>query len=174
MSPPQVEGLSFSFDYFEIESEDRATSLSLGQLVALAAEGNLPAGTAVVRGASTADGGLGRLVRIDNVITNAALLDVEGWDVRAQYTNDFDFGAIDARFQYSHMDSYKFQSSIQNDPSEFMGEQGYPEDRINAELRLTRDMWTVNYSLNHISDRDGTDRLRQLHNHDLVAEFRTP
>ena len=48
MSPPQVEGLSFSFDYFEIDSEDERLN-SLGQLVALAAEGNLPAGTAVIR-----------------------------------------------------------------------------------------------------------------------------
>ena len=130
-----MEGLSFSFDYFEIESEDRATSLSLGQLVALAAEGICllvpPLSELTADGSRSSCG-------IDNVITNAALLDVEGWDVRAQYTNDFDFGAIDARLQYSHMDSYKFQSSIQNDPSEFMGEQGYPEDRINAELRLTR------------------------------------
>ena len=72
VTPPQVEGLSFSFDYFEINSEDRAAELTLAQLVRFAAEGNLPAGTAVVRGADTS-AGLGRLVRIDNVNTNAGV-----------------------------------------------------------------------------------------------------
>jgi len=176
VTPPQVEGLSLSFDYFEIETENRATSLSLAQLVSLAAAGNLPTGTAVVRGESAADGTLGRLVRIDNVITNAALLDVEGWDVRAQYVNDFDFGAVDAQLQYSHMDSYKFQSSVSSDASEFMGTGGYPEDRFNASVSLTRDSYTLGYTMNHISDHgDGeTEDYDSYTTHDFVVEYRTP
>ena len=175
LTPPQVEGLSFSFDYFEINSEDRAAQLSLAQLVRFAAEGNLPAGTAVERGASTS-AGLGRLVRIDNVITNAALLDVEGWDVRAQYNDDFDFGNLEARLEYSHMDSYKYQGSVDSTASEFMGTGGYPEDRVNASLRLTRDTYTVNYNMNYIGahGEEDVNDFESYMTHDITVEYRTP
>ena len=72
VTPPFAEGLSLSVDYFEVDTSDRATSLRLGQIVRFAAEGNLPPGTEVVRGAPGPAGGLGRLVSITNVITNAA------------------------------------------------------------------------------------------------------
>ena len=45
-----VEGLRVSFDYFEVDTTDRATSLSLARLLSLAAAGTLPPGTAVNRG----------------------------------------------------------------------------------------------------------------------------
>ena len=175
ITPPQVAGLSFSFDYYEVQSEDRATSLSLGQLIDFAAAGNLPPGTSVVRGASGADGALGRLVRIDNVITNAALLDIAGYDIQATYINDFEFGALDMRLEYSHFDSYEFQSSVSNAPSDFMGTGGYPEDRVNANILLIRDSITVNYSMNYISDHGGgeTSDYDSYMTHDVAVEYRT-
>ena len=176
ITPPAVEGLSFSLDYYQVETQDRATELSLLQLVRFAAGGNLPPGTDVVRGAPGDDGSLGRLVSITNVITNAAILDLKGYDFRAQYSRDFDFGNIDARAEWSHMDEYKFQNSAADSADDFMGEGGYPEDRAHMVLRWTRDSFTVNYAMNYISDH-GDGRLEAYDDwttHDVTVEYRTP
>ena len=175
LNPPQVEGLSLSFDYFQIDSEDRAAQLSLAQLVAFAATGNLPAGTAVVRGASTGTG-LGRLVRIDNVITNAALLNVKGYDMQIKYVNDFDFATINARLDYSKMEGYEYQGSVDADPTDFMGTGGYPEERINVRVNASRDEYTANYSLTYIGGHgDGVaNDFDSFLSHDITVEYQSP
>ncbi len=175
INPPQVEGLSFSFDYFEIQSEGRAANLSLAQLVRFAAEGNLPAGTAVVRGAPTATG-LGRLVRIDNVITNAAALDVKGYDAEVKYSEDFDFGTLTSRLNWSRNDEYLYQGSVDSAASDFSGEEGYPEDRINLTLNLKRDDWQFNYSSVYIGDHgDGVaNDFDSYLTHDFTMEYQSP
>ena len=176
VSPPFVEGLSVSFDYFQVDTENRATELRLSQLVQFAASGNLPPGTRVVRGDSPAPGVLGRLVRIDNVVTNAAILDIEGYDIRVRYTNDFDFGTLDGSVEYSHMDSFALQNSADESVLEFMGEGGYPENRASAWLRLTRDSVTLNYGMSFIGEH-GDGELEDYDSymiHDITLEYRIP
>ena len=175
LNPPQVEGLSLSFDYFQIDSEDRAAQLTLAQLVAFAAEGQSPAGTAVVRGASTGTG-LGRLVRIDNVITNAALLNVKGYDMEVKFVDDFDFATLNARLSYSKMQGYEYQGSVDADPTNFMGTGGYPSKRVNARVNLSRDEYTVNYSATYIGGHgDGTvNDFDSYLAHDITAEYQSP
>ena len=174
--PPVVEGLSFSVDYFQVDTENRATDLRLSQLVQFAAEGILPPGTSVVRGSPTEAGQLGRLVRIDNVTTNAALLDIEGLDVRVRYTGDFDFGTLDGSLEYSRMKSFALQNSADESVLELIGEGGYPEDRVSAWLRLTRDDFTLNYAVNFIGEH-GDGELEDYDSylmHDIILEYRTP
>ena len=175
INPPQVEGLSLSFDYFEINSEGRAAQLSLAQLVRFAADGQLPAGTAVIRGAAT-DTGIGRLVRIDNVITNAAFLDVKGYDLEVKYENDFDFGTFSSKLNWSRNDEYLYQGSIDTAPSDFSGIEGYPEDRINVTLNLQRDDWQFNYSSVYIGDHgDGVSNdFSSYMSHDFTVEYQSP
>ena len=174
--PPVVEGLSFSVDYFQVDTENRATDLRLSQLVEFAAEGILPPGTSVVRGSPTEAGQLGRLVRIDNVTTNAALLDIEGLDVRARYTGDFDFGTLDGSLEYSRMKRFALQNSADDSVLELIGEGGYPEDRVSGWLRLTRDEFTLNYAVNFIGEH-GDGELEDYDSylmHDITLEYRTP
>ena len=176
ITPPFVEGLSFSVDYFEVDTSDRATQLRLGQLVRFAAEGNLPPGTTVMRGAPGPAGGLGRLVSITNVITNAARLDISGLDLRAQFNRDFDIGTVDAQLEWSRFLKYDLQNSADESVVDFLSQGGYPENRMNAILRLTRDAFTVNYAMNYIGEHgDGEfEDYDASMTHDVTFEYRSP
>ena len=175
VTPPFMDGLSFSADYFTVDTTDRATQLRLSQLVRFHAEGNLPPGTEVVRGAPGPAGGLGRLVSITNVITNAAILDITGLDVRAQYNQDFDIGTVEAQLEWSRFLKYDLQNSADDEVIDFITEAGYPEDRMNAVVRLTRDAFTVNYAMNFIgSHGDGElEDYGTYMTHDVTLEYRT-
>ena len=175
ITPPFMDGLSFSADYFTVDTTDRATQLRLSQLVRFHAEGNLPPGTEVVRGSPGPAGGLGRLVSITNVITNAAILDITGLDVRAQYNQDFDIGTVEAQLEWSRFLKYDLQNSADDEVIDFITEAGYPEDRMNAVVRLTRDAFTVNYAMNFIgSHGDGElEHYGTYTTHDVTFEYRT-
>ena len=176
VTPPFVDGLSLSADWFTIDTTDRATELRLGQLVRFASEGIVPPGTEVVRGAPGPQGGLGRLVSITNVITNAATYDVEGIDLRAQYAQDFDFGTFEATASWSHFMKYDVQNSADDDVIDFITEDGYPENRMNLNARLTRDSFTVNYAMNFIGEH-GDGEISDYDSwmmHDITLEYRSP
>ena len=176
VTPTFVDGLSFSVDYFEVDTTDRATQLRLSQLVRFAAEGNLPPGTEVVRGAPGPEGGLGRLVSITNVITNAAVLNIKGLDVRAQFNQGFDIGTVEAQLGWSRFLKYDLQDSADEAVIDFITEAGYPEDRMNAVIRLTRDSFTVNYAMNFIG-KHGNGELEDYDSymtHDVTFEYRSP
>ena len=176
ITPPFVDGLSFSADYFEVDTTDRATQLRLGQLVRFAAEGIIPPGTEVVRGAPGPAGGLGRLVSITNVITNAASYDISGLDVRAQFNRDLDIGTLEGQLQWSRFFKYDVQNSADEDVIDFITEGGFPENRMNAIVRLTRDAFTVNYAMNYIGEHgDGEfEDYDASMTHDVTFEYRSP
>ena len=176
VTPPFADGLSLSVDYFEVDTTDRATSLRLSQLVRFAAEGNVPPGTEVVRGAPGPAGGLGRLVSITNVVTNAAARDIRGLDLRAQYNQDFDIGTVNAQLEWSRFLTYDVQNSADENVIDFITEAGYPENRLNATVRLTRDAFTVNYAMNYIGvhgDGEISDYGDYM-THDVTFEYRSP
>ena len=170
-----IEGLQASFDFFTLDTTDRSTQLSLQRLLTLQQQGSLPSGTAVNRG-PTVDGVPGTIISIDNVFANAASLDIEGWDMRVEYDADTPIGLFYGRLEWSHMESYEFQAEPGGAFSDFMDEAGYPEDRVNMNLRLTQDNWTVNYTMNYISSH-GDGELQDYgsyNTHDILVEFRTP
>ena len=169
------EGFRGSFDYFTVDTTDRATAIGLGTLLNLEASGDLPSGTAVNRGPT--EGGVpGAIISIQNVIANAASLDISGYDMRLEYDTEVPFGLIYARLEWSHIEDYKFQGEPDGATSNFMGEGGYPEDRMNMNLRLTRENWTVNYTMNYIGEHgDGElEKYDSYNSHDITLEFRTP
>ena len=171
-----VEGLRLSMDYFEVDTTDRATSLSLSRLLQLASIGALPPGTAVNRGPGEGAGIPGAIISIDNVITNAAALNIEGYDMRLTYELDMGFGDLYVRSEYSHMDSYTFQGAPGDPATEFMGEGGFPEDRFNTSVRFTVDNLTANYTFNYIGDHgDGElENYSDYTTHDITVEYQTP
>lgn len=171
-----IEGLRLSMDYFEVDTTDRATSLSLSRLLSLASIGALPPGTAVNRGPGEAAGIPGAIISIDNVITNAAALNIEGYDMRLTYERDMGFGDLYVRSEYSHLDSYTFQGAPGDPSSEFMGEGGFPEDRFNTSVRLTVDNLTANYTFNYIGEHgDGElQKYSDYTTHDITVEYQTP
>jgi len=171
-----LEGLRLSMDYFEVDTTDRATSLSLSRLLQLASIGALPPGTAVNRGPGEGPGIPGAIISIDNVITNAASLNIEGYDMRLTYELDMGFGDLYIRSEYSHMDSYTFQGAPGDPSTEFMGEGGFPEDRFNTSVRFTVDNLTANYTFNYIGDH-GDGELQNYSDyttHDITVEYQTP
>jgi outer membrane receptor protein involved in Fe transport len=130
----------------------------------------------VNRGPGEGPGIPGAIISINNAITNAAALNIEGWDMRLTYELDTDYGQLFVRSEYSHLESYTFQGSPEDPSSEFMGEGGYPEDRFNASLRFTRDNFTANYTFNHIAEH-GDGELQDYDDyttHDITLEYRTP
>jgi len=169
------EGFQASFDYFSVDTSDRATEISLARLVSLEAAGSLPSGTAVNRG-PTVNGVRGAIINIDNVIANAASLDIEGWDMRVEYDTELPFGLLYGRLEWSHIEDYEFQAEPGGATANFMGEGGYPEDRVNMSLRLSQDYWTVNYTMNYIGEHgDGQlEDYDSYNTHDLTIEYRTP
>lgn len=171
-----LEGLRASIDVFSVDSTDRATSLSLGRLLSLAAAGNLPPGTAVNRGPGEGAGIPGAIISINNAITNAAALNIEGYDVRIEYDTELSFGSLYVRGEYSHMDTYEFQGSPEDPTTEFMGEAGYPEDRFNLSVRLSRESITAAYTLNYISEH-GDGQLEDYDSYatsDITLDYQTP
>lgn len=74
------------------------------------------------------------------------------------------------------MEDFEFQAEPGGAVSNFMGDAGFPEDRVNMNLRLTQDNWTVNYTMNYIGDHgDGElEDYDSYNTHDLFVEFRTP
>ena len=171
-----IEGLQASLDYFTVDTTDRATSLSLSRLLSLAASGTLPPGTDVNRGPGEGAGIPGAIINITNVITNAAALDIEGYDVRVEYDRDLSFAQLYARAEYSHMEKYEFQGSPEDAASDFMGEGGFPEDRVNVSLRLSWDTVTANYTMNYIGEHgDGVSEDYDSYlTNDITLEYRTP
>ena len=173
---PTFGGLQASLDYFTVDTTDRATSLSLSRLLSLASVGALPPGTAVNRGPGESAGIPGAIINITNVITNAAALNIEGYDVRVEYDADLPFAQLYARAEYSHMEKYEFQGSPEDPATEFMGEGGFPEDRANMSIRLMWDTVTANYTLNYIGEHgDGaTEDYDSYVTNDITVEYRTP
>ena len=135
----------------------------------------MPPGTEVVRGAPGPAGGLGRLVSITNVVTNAAARDIRGLDLRAQYNQDFDIGTVNAQLEWSRFLTYDVQNSADENVIDFITEAGYPENRLNATVRLTRDAFTVNYAMNYIGvhgDGEISDYGDYM-THDVTFEYRS-
>ena len=74
------------------------------------------------------------------------------------------------------MESYEFQAEPGGAATEFMGEGGYPEDRINMSLRLEWDTITANYTMNYIGEHgDGVSEDYDSYvTNDITLEYRTP
>lgn len=169
------DGFKFSFDYFTVETTDRAEDLQLSTLVNLSVNGSLPPGTAVNRG-PTVNGVPGAIINITNVVANAAKLDISGWDLRAEYDRELPFGLFYGRLEWSHVEEYDFQAEPGGPSTDFMGTDGFPEDRMSAVLRLTRDNLVFNYAINFIGEH-GERPLNDYDswtNHDISIEWRTP
>ena len=70
---------------------------------------------------------------------------------------------------------YDLQNSADDEVIDFITEAGYPENRINAGIRLTRDAFTVNYAMNYIGEHgDGElEDYGDYMTHDVTFEYRT-
>ena len=96
--------------------------------------------------------------------------------MQIKYVNDFDFATINARLDYSKMEGYEYQGSVDADPTDFMGTGGYPEERINVRVNASRDEYTANYSLTYIGGHgDGVaNDFDSFLSHDITVEYQSP
>ena len=175
---------SASVDFYNIEIENIVTELSLAQVNTREADGALPSGTVVTRGASSVVNGVtipGAIIDIENPFTNGAVLEIEGLDIRTNLSLDSDFGTWDLGMQWSHLLTYD-EKTASDVPTEDLldsedGNTGYPEDRINTNIRWSLDDLTVSWNTQYISSFENvseTARYASWVSHDLTLNWFEP
>jgi len=160
-----LDGLELSVDYWSIEVEDAITTLDLTDVIELEGQGTLPDGVIVNRGPSS--GGVpGTILRcagglvppdcgIINVFGNLATFEVEGLDVRAQYSFDTGFGDFSATGTWSHYITYDEQPIPGGLVFERPGTADYPKNRFNGNIGWNYDAFAVSYTYQWVDSHEG-------------------
>jgi len=95
---------------------------------------------------------------------NAATFETDAIDVQLTYRNEIPsqwFGAeagawgdFSTRLLYTFTNSYEFAGSADDDPSDFIGELGFPEHRFNLQLNYFNGPFSLNYRVIVLSEQD--------------------
>ena len=163
-----LENLEFSIDYWNVEVDDQITTLALEDVLALEAEGQLPGGIVVNRAATT-DGTVGPITRciggvdlssapdcgITNVFGNLATFEVEGIDLRAQYSLSTSFGEWLGQLTWSNLQTYDEQPLPGGTVFDRPGDAAYPENQINFNLGWAFRDFNVSYTYIWIDEHEG-------------------
>lgn len=156
-----IDGLSVSVDWYQIEITDAVSSLDLQDVITFEQNNALPPGVLVNR---TGTGTISRCVTgisppacgIINPVANLATVEVEGFDVRAQYDMDTDSaGSFRFTLEYSGLEQYDETSTPISPVVEQLGKEGFPEFRYNAGIRWSMNDWTVSYAYHYIDGFEG-------------------
>ncbi len=153
-----IGGFSASLDYYKVEIEDQVTRLSLGEVNALEAQGALPPGVIVTRGAS--ENGIPGAVRsIVRPFANSALVSTDGIDFNANFSFESSIGNWDIGAQWVHVLGYELQNSPDDQLTDIIGgsaagASGYSQNRVNTNVRLNTGDLTVSLNSQFI---DGFD-----------------
>lgn len=182
-----IDNLSFSLDWFNIEIEDAVDTLDLQDLLVLESNGTLPPGVIVNRAADDPSGvGLvtpctsavaAPACGIVNVFGNLGTLEVEGLDLRANYTLDTDIGMFRFDLEWSHMLTYDEQTNPLQPAVDRPGTEGFPENRTNFSTRYSANDFTVNYNMRWIDEHDGVTAAGKYDDymtHDITLVWHTP
>jgi len=145
-----VGGFSASLDYYNVEINDQITRLTLEEVNDLEASGNLPAG-AIVNRAGSVDGVPGIVRSIIRPFINAAKVETQGLDLNANYAFESGIGNWDVGLQWVHILSFEEQNTVDSDVVErvntsIRGDTGFPENRINTNLRLNTGDLTFSFN----------------------------
>jgi len=143
-------GFSASLDYYDVEINDQITQLTLAEVNEAEAAGDLPAGVIVNR-APTVNGVPGAIINIVRPFINSSVLQTDGLDLNANYNFESGIGNWDLGLQWVRVLSYESQNTPNSELEDDVGGSdagltGYPENRINTNIRLNTGDFT--FSLN--------------------------
>jgi iron complex outermembrane receptor protein len=134
-TPPYVERLSLSVDYYKIEIEDVISSVSATNLINECFETPGLNSTACV--GHERFPGTGKLRYWYSFGINQSLLETEGVDVAAQYRFDSLWlvpGGLTASMLWTHRLDHTFTRTSDSTPDDFVGEVGYNDDKVKLTL----------------------------------------
>lgn len=163
-----LENLEFSVDWWNVEVDDQITTLQLEDVLALEAAGTLPSGVVVNRGPSVGGvpGSITRCVGsvdltttpdcgITNVFGNVANFEVEGLDLRAQYSLSTGFGEWLGQLTVSHFLTYDEQPLASGPTFDRPGTASFPETQANFNLGWAYRDFNVSYTYIWIDEHEG-------------------
>ncbi|MEE4660626.1 MAG: TonB-dependent receptor, partial [Halieaceae bacterium] len=164
-----LENLELSLDWWQVEIDDAISTLQLADVLVLESNGQLPPGVFVNR--APGSGGVPGIVPrcsgaidltvpnpgcgIVNVFANLATFDVEGLDLRAQYSLSTDVGEWLAQLTMSHYLKYDEQVLPGGEVFERAGEASYPETQANFNLGWSYRDFNVSYTYLWIDEHEG-------------------
>ena len=158
-TPSQLEGLSITVDYWEIEQKNVVDTIDSDFIV----QQNATTGT-LFADAIRRDPTTNELISVDVKQTNIGKREMAGWDLSVRYSlPDTAWGGFDFTFDYAYMDKWNDKPSPDADLRELAGTstttRTLPNDRWIAGIRWYRDNYDANWSLTYIGDLDDLGNL---------------
>ena len=157
-TPDFVEGVSFTFDYWDIEITNAISTL--GEQLILdncAATGEYC--DKITR--FGADSGLyGNSIDIDDRTANVGGVESSGYDFNVRYTTDLKDGSLTLNVDSTYYATYDItlaNGEIVENAGYFLrnsGDGNFPEWKTNADLRYTTDDWSASWSVRYIGEVD--------------------
>ena len=155
-TPDFVEGVSFTFDYWDIEITNAISSLG-EQLIldSCAATGEYC--DKITR--FGADSGLyGNSLDIDDRTANVGGVESSGYDFNMRYTTDLEGGSLVLNVDSTYYATYDItlaNGEIVENAGFYLANSGdgnFPEWKTNADLRYTTDDWSASWSVRYIGE----------------------
>ena len=182
-----VDGLEVSLDWWRVDIEDAIATLGLEDVLKLETGGTLPPGVIVNRGPATGNV-IGPILPcvgvvnlsgtpacgIVNVFANLATFEVEGLDLRAEYTLDTPVGEWVGKLNLSHFLRYDEQVLPGGETFKRTGRAKYPDIQANASLDWRYSDFNVNYSVRWVDGHDDGNinaAYRDWSRHDLTGTW---
>jgi iron complex outermembrane receptor protein len=152
-TPSYVEGLAVTLDYYEIEIEDVISSVSASRLIRECYNStnypNVPQCDAHKRFDT------GHLRYWYSYGINQSAYETAGYDLAVGYT--FESlgpvpGELDIRGIWTRRDKHTYQTTVDSDPFDSVGEVGLNDDIARINFTYTTDDWLVSLQTNYYSD----------------------
>jgi iron complex outermembrane recepter protein len=152
-TPPYLENLSLTLDYYDIEIEDVISSVSASRLINECYEStSFP--DIEQCGAHERFPGTGKLRYWYSYGINQSRLETDGFDLAVNYLFD-DLviipGTLNANLLYTRRDQHVEQTTASSDKVDYVGEVGYNEDKIKFKLLYNWDNLTVSVDTTYFS-----------------------
>lgn len=152
-TPPYVENLSLTLDYYDIEIEDVISSVSASRLINECYESTSYPDIEQCE-AHTRFPGTGKLRYWSSYGINQTRLETDGFDLAVNYLFD-DLviipGTLNANLLYTRRDQHSEQTTSTSDKVDYVGEVGYNEDKVKFKLLYNWDKLTVSVDTTYFS-----------------------
>lgn len=162
---PEFTDLNVSVDYYETTVNDQISSLGAGGIVAGCYSGDNFPNAFCDLFTRVPGSDLNRPFNIDEVYDQFVNIDkqtLDGVDVTATWSGDFDFGTIrlegNSSFYLENVYEVFAPGSVQGfDVTDVVGSVGSPDNVSNFRANLDRHDWTFTYFLQYVSETDQSD-----------------
>ena len=178
-SPDFIDGVSLTFDYWDIEITNAITEV--GEQLILdkcASEGTFC--DQITRYGPSFGALYGNSSDIDNRTTNVGGVNSSGYDFNIRYTTDLEIGTLSVNLDTTYYDTYEIEQadgSIVVNNGWFKrnsGDGNFPEWKTNLDVRLSNDDWSATWAIRYIgSVEENFDNVDVEDVGDVYSAFRT-